>query len=74
MKGSCCATPTSSRAFQASSCMAVMTCLPAALRLGTGKGLADASLHIIEAAGHAMSEPGILDQIIRATDRFAGKA
>ena len=31
----------------------------------------DAELHIIEAAGHAMSEPGILDQLIRATDRFA---
>lgn len=30
-----------------------------------------AELHIIEAAGHAMSEPGILDQLIRATDRFA---
>ncbi|MBB4007419.1 prolyl aminopeptidase [Allorhizobium taibaishanense] len=38
------------------------------------KAWPDASLHIIEAAGHAMSEPGILDQIIRATDRFAGKA
>ncbi|ACM36056.1 MULTISPECIES: prolyl aminopeptidase [Rhizobium/Agrobacterium group] len=33
----------------------------------------DADLHIVEAAGHAMSEPGILDQLIRATDRFAGK-
>lgn len=33
----------------------------------------DADLHIIEAAGHSMSEPGILDQLIRATDRFAGK-
>lgn len=32
-----------------------------------------ADLHIVEAAGHAMSEPGILDQLIRATDRFAGK-
>ncbi len=31
----------------------------------------DAKLYIIEAAGHAMSEPGILDQLIRATDRFA---
>ncbi|MUZ71407.1 prolyl aminopeptidase [Agrobacterium vitis] len=33
----------------------------------------DADLHIVEAAGHSMSEPGILDQLIRATDRFAGK-
>jgi proline iminopeptidase len=32
-----------------------------------------ADFHIIEAAGHSMSEPGILDQLIRATDRFAGK-
>ncbi|MBT2787033.1 prolyl aminopeptidase [Halomonas sp. ISL-106] len=31
----------------------------------------DSELHIIEGAGHAWSEPGILDQLIRATDRFA---
>ncbi len=31
----------------------------------------DADLHVIEGAGHAYSEPGILDQLIRATDRFA---
>lgn len=30
-------------------------------------------LHLIEGAGHAYSEPGILDQLIRATDRLAGK-
>lgn len=30
--------------------------------------------HLIEGAGHAFLEPGILDQLIRATDRFAGKA
>ena len=28
----------------------------------------------IEGAGHAYSEPGILDQLIRATDKYAGKA
>jgi proline iminopeptidase len=28
----------------------------------------------IEGAGHAYSEPGILDQLIRATDQYAGKA
>lgn len=33
----------------------------------------DADFHLIEGAGHAYSEPGILDQLIRATDRFAGK-
>jgi proline iminopeptidase len=30
-----------------------------------------ADFHLIEGAGHAYSEPGILDQLIRATDRFA---
>ena len=35
------------------------------------KAWADAELHVIEGAGHAYSEPGILDQLIRATDRFA---
>ncbi|QWW68952.1 prolyl aminopeptidase [Rhizobium sp. WYJ-E13] len=32
-----------------------------------------ADFHLIEGAGHAFSEPGILDQLIQATDRFAGK-
>lgn len=36
------------------------------------KAWPDASLHIVEGAGHATTEPGILDQLIRATDRFAG--
>ncbi|WP_421698557.1 prolyl aminopeptidase [Ancylobacter sp.] len=31
----------------------------------------DAELHLIEGAGHAYSEPGILDRLIRATDTFA---
>lgn len=31
----------------------------------------EADFHLIEGAGHAYSEPGILDQLIRATDRFA---
>lgn len=35
------------------------------------KAWPEADLHIIEGAGHAFSEPGILDQLIRATDRFA---
>ena len=30
--------------------------------------------HPIEGAGHAYSEPGILDKLIRATDKYAGKA
>lgn len=33
-----------------------------------------AEFHIIEGAGHAYSEPGILDRLIRATDMYAGKA
>ncbi len=36
------------------------------------KAWPDASFHLIEGSGHAFSEPGILDQLIRATDRFAG--
>jgi proline iminopeptidase len=32
----------------------------------------EAEFHLITEAGHAFKEPGILDQLIRATDRFAG--
>lgn len=38
------------------------------------KAWPEASFELIEGAGHAFSEPGILDALIRATDRFAGKA
>lgn len=38
------------------------------------KAWPDADFHLIEGAGHAYSEPGILDQLIRATDRFAASA
>lgn len=31
----------------------------------------DVTMEIIEAAGHAASEPGIIDALLRATDRFA---
>lgn len=34
------------------------------------KAWPEAEFHLIEGAGHAYSEPGILDQLIRATDRF----
>lgn len=37
------------------------------------KAWPDAELHIIEGAGHAFSEPAILDRLIAATDKFAGK-
>lgn len=31
-----------------------------------------ADFHLVEGAGHAFSEPGILDRLIRATDLYAG--
>lgn len=31
-------------------------------------------LQIVEGAGHAFSEPGIMERLLAATDRFAGKA
>jgi proline iminopeptidase len=34
------------------------------------KAWPDAAFHLVEGAGHAWSEPGILDQLLRATDRF----
>lgn len=37
------------------------------------KAWPQAEFHLIEGAGHAYSEPGILDRLIRATDKFAGK-
>ncbi|TKT81325.1 prolyl aminopeptidase [Aquamicrobium sp. LC103] len=38
------------------------------------KAWPDAEFHLIEGAGHAYSEPGILDRLIRTTDGFAGRA
>lgn len=32
----------------------------------------EADFHLIDAAGHAFDEPGILDKLLEATDRFAG--
>jgi proline iminopeptidase len=37
------------------------------------KAWPDAEFFLIEGAGHAYSEPGILDRLIYATDKFAGK-
>jgi proline iminopeptidase len=34
----------------------------------------EAEFHMVEGAGHAMSQPGILHHLIEATDRFAGGA
>ena len=33
----------------------------------------EAEFHLIEGAGHAFNEPGILDRLIRASDQFAGE-
>ncbi|SDD29442.1 prolyl aminopeptidase Serine peptidase. MEROPS family S33 [Sphingomonas sp. YR710] len=47
---------------------------PARYAWALHKAWPDADFHLIEGAGHAYSEPGILDQLIRATDRFAASA
>jgi proline iminopeptidase len=43
---------------------------PARYAYALHKAWPDAEFHLIEGAGHAWSEPGILDQLLRATDRF----
>jgi proline iminopeptidase len=45
---------------------------PARYAWALHKAWPKADFHLIEGAGHAFSEPGILDQLLRATDRFAG--
>jgi proline iminopeptidase len=47
---------------------------PAKYAWALHKAWPQAEFHLIEGAGHAFTEPGILDRLIRATDRFAGKA
>ncbi len=37
------------------------------------KAWPQAEFHILENAGHAYSEPAIIDRLIRSTDKFAGK-
>ncbi len=44
---------------------------PARYAWGLHEAWPEADFHLVEGAGHAYSEPGILDQLIRATDRFA---
>ena len=46
---------------------------PAKYAWALHKAWPGAEFHLIEGAGHAYSEPGILDRLIRATDSFAGK-
>jgi proline iminopeptidase len=46
---------------------------PAKYAWGLHKAWPKAEFYLIEGAGHAYSEPGILDRLIRATDKYAGK-
>jgi proline iminopeptidase len=46
---------------------------PARFAWALHKAWPNADFHLVEGAGHAYSEPGILDQLICATDKYAGK-
>jgi proline iminopeptidase len=47
---------------------------PARYAWALHKAWPEAEFFLVEGAGHAYSEPGILDRLIYATDKFAGKA
>jgi proline iminopeptidase len=47
-------------------------CTPPAAAWALHKAWPLATLEIIADGGHLFSEPGILDGLVRATDRFAG--
>ena len=46
---------------------------PARYAWALHKAWPEAEFHLIEGAGHAYSEPGILDRLLSATDSFAGR-
>jgi proline iminopeptidase len=46
---------------------------PAVTAFDLHRAWPEAELHIVDDAGHAFSEPGILDRLVRATDDFAGR-
>ncbi len=48
-------------------------CTPAVTAWDLHRAWPEAAFHIVDDAGHAFDEPGILDRLIAATDRFAGK-
>lgn len=48
-------------------------CCPATTAWDLHRAWPEAEFHLVEAAGHAFSEPGITDALVTATDRFAGK-
>ena len=45
---------------------------PATTAWDLHKAWPEAEFHIVDGAGHAFDEPGILDRLIEATDKFAG--
>ena len=48
-------------------------CTPAVTAWDLHRAWPEAAFHIVDDAGHAFDEPGILNQLITATDTFAGK-
>jgi proline iminopeptidase len=48
-------------------------CTPATTAWDLHRAWPEAAFHIVDDAGHAFDEPGILNQLITATDTFAGK-
>ena len=46
-------------------------CTPVVTAFDLHKAWPEAELHVVPDAGHAFNEPGILDRLIEATDRFA---
>ncbi|WP_067183153.1 prolyl aminopeptidase [Microtetraspora niveoalba] len=46
-------------------------CTPAATAWDLHRAWPEAEFHMVDDAGHAYTEPGILDRLIEATDRFA---
>src|SRR5574338_1122989 len=48
-------------------------CTPATTAWDLHKAWPEAEFHIVDDAGHAFDEPGILNQLITATDKFAGR-
>ena len=46
-------------------------CCPPATAYALSRRWPEAELRMVPDAGHASTEPGIVDELIRATDRFA---
>ncbi|MBR8741145.1 prolyl aminopeptidase [Nocardiopsis sp. MG754419] len=46
-------------------------CTPVRTAFDLHRAWPEAEFHVVDDAGHAFSEPGILDRLIEATDRFA---